>query len=170
MSNKILIGQIVNVHGIKGAVKIKPFLNSPAQIGKLNPLTDDNGTVYELYGTRVHGEMIIAGIKNVTDRNTAETLRGKRLYADKNKLPAANIDEYYYHDLVGLTVLQNGESIGSVTAVNNYGASDILEITLSNGKVMDFAFTSENFPTVDMQNKTICLNAPHDINGDTDED
>lgn len=170
MSNKILVGQIVNVHGIKGAVKIKPFLNNPAQIGKLNPFVDDNGTIYELYGTRVHGETIIAGVKNVNNRNTAETLRGKRLYADKSKLPAANTDEYYYHDLVGLDVLQNDDKIGSVTAVNNYGASDILEITLLNGKVMDFAFTSDNFPVVDMQNKTICLNAPHDINGDTDED
>ena len=82
----------------------------------------------------------------------------------------ANTDEYYYHDLVGLDVLQNDDKIGSVTAVNNYGASDILEITLLNGKVMDFAFTSDNFPAVDIQNKTICLNAPHDINGDTDED
>ena len=170
MSNKILVGQIVNVHGIKGAVKIKPFLNNPAQIGKLNPLVDDNGTIYELYATRVHGDMIIAGVKNVKDRNMAETLRGKRLYADKNKLPAANTDEYYYHDLIDLKVLQNNEVIGTVSAVNNYGASDILEITLLNGKVMDFAFTSETFPVVDMQNKTICLNAPHDINGDTDED
>lgn len=170
MSNKILVGQIVNVHGIKGAVKIKPFLNNPAQIAKLNPFVDDNGTIYELYGTRVHGDVIIAGVKNVNDRNMAETLRGKRLYADKNKLPAAGNDEYYYHDLVGLTVVQNGENIGSITAVNNYGASDILEITLTNGKVMDFAFTSETFPSLDMQNKTICLAMPHDINGDTDED
>lgn len=170
MSNKILVGQIVNVHGIKGAVKIKPFLNNPAQIGKLGPLADDNGTIYELYGARIHGETVIAGVKNVNDRNTAETLRGKRLYADKNKLPVAENDEYYYHDLVGLSVLQMGEEVGTVTAVNNYGASDILEITLKNGKVMDFAFTSETFPSVDMQNKTICLVSPHDINGDTDED
>ncbi len=171
MSNRILIGQIVNVHGIKGAVKIKPYLNDKMTIAKLNPLTDKSGMKsFELFGARVHGDVVIACMKGVTDRNTAETLKGVSLYADRSKLPNAGNDEYYYCDLVGLTVMQKGEIYGTVTAVNNYGAGDILEITLTDGKVMDFSFTEGTFPVVDMENKTIEFIPPHDINGDVDED
>lgn len=171
MSNRILIGQIVNVHGIKGAVKIKPYLNDKMTIAKLNPLTDKAGMKsFELFGARVHGDVVIASIKGVTDRNKAETLKGVSLYADRSKLPIAENDEYYYCDLVGLTVMQNGKIYGTVTAVNNYGAGDILEITLTDGKMMDFAFTEGTFPQVDMSNKIIEFVPPHDVNGDVDED
>lgn len=171
MSNRILIGQIVNVHGIKGAVKIKPYLNDKMTIVKLNPLTDKSGKrSFELFAARVHGDVVIASIKGVTDRNAAETLRNVWLYADRSQLPTANHDEYYYCDLIGLTVLKNTEVFGTVTAVNNYGAGDILEITLTDGKVMDFAFTEEIFPQMDLQNQTIEFIPPYDVNGDVDED
>lgn len=169
--SRIPVGQIVTVHGVKGAVKIKPYLTDGAVMAKLNPLTDQKGVrIFELTGAHKHGEMIIANIKGVSDRTAAETLRGVTLYADRNKLPAINENEFYYCDLVGLAVVQGAKEFGKVAAVNNYGAGDILEIKTTDGKMMDFVFTDAVFPRVDMQNKTIEIVLPRDVNGDVDED
>ncbi|MGN1062927.1 MAG: ribosome maturation factor RimM [Alphaproteobacteria bacterium] len=170
MSDQILVGQIVSVHGVKGAVKVKPYLTDGTILAKLNPLTDKNGRIFELVGAHKHGETLIAFIKGITNRTTAESLRGISLYADRCKFPQTQEDEFYYCDLVGLTVLRAGEPFGVVTAVNNYGAGDILEIKQKDGKVMDFAFTDAVFPQVDKQNKTIEIVLPRDVNGDVDED
>ncbi len=171
MSTLIPVGQIVNVHGIKGAVKIKPYLNEPTLMASFGPMTDKTGEkVFEIFESRIHGDVIIAFLKGIADRNTAETLKGTTLYVHKDMLPAGDEDEFYYHDLIGMDVVSNGVLYGKVKSVENYGAGDILEIEKTNGKVMSFAFTDENFPKVDVSAKTIDFIEPGDINGDTDED
>lgn len=171
MSTLIPVGQIVNVHGIKGAVKIKPYLNEPTLMASFGPMTDKTGEkVFEIFQSRIHGDVIIAQLKGVTDRNTAEMLKGTTLYVQKSVLPAGDEDEFYYHDLIGMDVVSNTVLYGKVKSVENYGAGDILEIETKDGKVLSFAFTDENFPHVDLAAKTIEFIRPLDINGDTDED
>lgn len=171
MSTLIPVGQIVNVHGIKGAVKIKPYLNEPTLMASFGPLTDKTGEkVFEIFESRIHKDLIIANLKGISDRNAAEALKGTTLYVHKDVLPQGDDDEFYHHDLIGMDVLSNGAVYGKVKAVENYGAGDILEIEKTNGKVMAFAFTDENFPNVNVAAKTIDFIEPSDINGDTDED
>lgn len=171
MSTLIPVGQIVNVHGIKGEVKIKPYLNEPSLMASFDSMTDKTGSkVFEISESRIHKDLILARLKGVMDRNTAETLKGVTLYVPKEMLPESGDDEYYYHDLIGLNVMQNGQLYGVVKSVENYGAGDILDIETTTGKIMSFSFTDATFPRVDVAGKTIDFIMPTNVNGDTDED
>lgn len=171
MSNLVCVGQIVNVHGIKGAVKIKPFLSNPVSIGTFGSLTDTGGQrIFDLQSCQVHGDTVIAFLKGVTDRTAAESLKGIKLYVSRSVLPKAEANEFYCYDLVGLSVFDGADLYGTVKSVENYGAGDILEIRKTNGKDVDFSFTAETFPNVDIAAGKIEINLPLDVNGDSDED
>lgn len=171
MSNLVCIGQIVNAQGIKGAVKIKPALENPMAITTFGPLSDSKGQrFFDLISCYLQKEVLIATLKGVTDRNAAEALKGTGLYVTRSVLPAPSDSEFYCSDLVGLPVYENGVLFGTVSAVENYGAGDILEIKTESGKVMDFSFTEDNFPHVDIAAGQIEISRPAEINGDVNED
>ena len=151
MSKLVSVGQIVNVHGVKGVVKIKPYLLSPHLIGTLNPLTDSSGRrTFDLKPIGRKKECLLAQIAGITDRTAAEALKGTELFALKSKLPATRENEFYYADLIGLTVLRDGQPIGSVSRVDNFGAGDVVEVKLQNDRTVSFGFSRETFPRVDL--------------------
>jgi len=83
---------------------------------------------FEIDIEAVRGGMVIAALNGVADRNAAEALKGLRLYVSKDALPEPDEDEFYHADLLGLEVVQDGETIGTVRAIIPAGAGDVLEI------------------------------------------
>jgi 16S rRNA processing protein RimM len=67
-------------------------------------------------------------LKDVRDRNRAETLKGVDLFVAREKLPAPKGDEFYLSDLIGKSVMSDGASIGTVASIENYGAGDLMEL------------------------------------------
>lgn len=131
------IAQISAAHGIRGEVKLICFLENPADLARYNPLVTKQGKAVELTVTGTLKDHLIARINTVDDRNAAEMLRGTELYGERAKLPPKNEDEYYVQELVGLSaVLENGQTIGKVTAIHNYGAGDILEIATADEEIL----------------------------------
>lgn len=150
---RILLGQITVPHGIKGEVIVRSYASDPADIAAYGPLTDKDGTrPLALTVIRDTGKGVIARVKGVSDRNAAELLKGRELYVARAKLPKASDAEYYHADLVGLeAVTQEGAPYGRVTAVQNFGAGDLLEIKLSDGRDTEFIpFTNACVPEVDI--------------------
>ncbi|MBQ7413360.1 MAG: 16S rRNA processing protein RimM [Alphaproteobacteria bacterium] len=148
--SKVCIGQIVNVHGIKGAVKIRPYLSDPADIGRFGPLSDKDGhQIFEVTVQSRKGDFVLASIKGITDRTTAEQIKGLNLYINRDQLPPQK-DGFYYCDLVGMKVLENGKPFGTVLSVQNYGAGDVLDIKTVKGRVFTFDFSKATFPRVDV--------------------
>ncbi len=171
MSNLVCVAQIVNVHGIKGAVKMKPFLRDVGLLRALGKLTDreeirsfDIGTVSQ------KKEHVIVQLRGITTRNEAETLKGLFLYADRNAFPKNGENEFYYTDLIGLTVLKDGKNFGVVQRVDNFGAGDILDVKLLNGKSCSFSFSQKTFPQVDLEKKEIELVLPEGLEAFVYED
>jgi 16S rRNA processing protein RimM len=73
--------------------------------------------------------MLVVRVKGVSDRNAAEALNGIELFAARNAFPPPEEEEFYYSDLIGLRVEnEGGDVLGSVIALHNFGAGDILEI------------------------------------------
>lgn len=158
--SKVCIGQIVNVHGIKGMVKIRPYLNNPMDIGHFGPLTDKEGhTRFDVTACSRKGDFVLAQIKGITDRTTAEKLKGISLYVDRSQLPAEK-DGFYYCDLIGMTVLEQGQKFGTVLSVQNYGAGDILEIKTIKGRTFAFPFSKATFPRIDITAREMDLVLP----------
>ncbi len=171
MLSRVCIGQIVGVHGIKGMVKIKPHLVDANMLHTLKPITDKTGTrTFDILIKGKNNDLLLCRIKGIDDRTTAETLKGCELFVPRTGLPAESENEFYYCDLIGLTVLQNGQPFGVVSAVNNYGAGDILDIQKLNGECISLVFITRNFPKVDLQQGIIEVVLPHGLKGDTDED
>ncbi len=164
MSNnkdKICLGKIVGVHGIKGTVKVKSFTEDVRDLDSYGLLTDINGKEYDV---KVIGEAkgtIRVNIKGITDRNMAEELRGIELFAPRDVLPEIAEDgEYYHTDLIDLDVkFDNDEKVvAKILAVYNFGAGDILEVKDINSKQTDMIpFSNDFVPVVDIKNGFIII-------------
>lgn len=169
-NEQILLGVILSPHGIKGDVHVKSFAEVPADITRYGPLTSKTGTrSFELKLVRETNKRLTVHIKGIDDRTAAEALRGTELYIARDQLPDLDDATYYFDDLIGLRVLdESDQAIGTVTAVHNHGAGDILEIKRDNQTNTDLVpFTSAFVPTVSLTDGTVTVHVPKD--GESDD-
>ena len=97
--------------------------------------------------------MLVARLSGVTDRDAASRLAGMRLYAERARLPPPDEDEVYHADLIGLAAEdETGRMLGRVTAVENYGAGDILSVAPADGgrDTLLVPFTRAFVPALDI--------------------
>jgi 16S rRNA processing protein RimM len=159
MSGALLLGVVIGAQGIRGEVKVKTFTAEPEALGDYGPLQDASATkTYPLKVLRLSkGDVVIARIKGVEDRNAAEALKGTELYVQRSALPQAGDGEFYFADLVGLTAMMSGRVLGRVTAVHNYGAGDMLEVKTDSGRSAMVPFTDDAVPDVNLAAGTVTV-------------
>jgi 16S rRNA processing protein RimM len=160
--DQVLVGVIVGAHGIKGEVKLKSFTSDPLSIGRYGPLQSSSGQQFEIAKLKAAKDDFIASLKNVNDRNEAETLKGIELFAAREKLPKLKTHEAYAHDLMGLeVVLENGSKLGKLVAMPNYGAGDLLEVAVDgNSETILIPFTNAFVPQEDFSTGKITVILP----------
>ena len=157
-SNLILIGVISAAHGIKGEFLVKSFSKDYSSIDDLN-LVDKNGSPIKLRFVRINNKGgIICTSPGVNTRNKAEKLAKTQLYCKIEDLPILEEDEFYHNDLVGIEVRsvegidaegsQILKKIGVIKGVFNFGAGDVIEISLNDGKDLMFPFNKDHFPEI----------------------
>ncbi len=158
----ILMAKIGAAHGIKGEVRVKSFTDDPLAFGDYGKLHDAQGRKYQVINARVSKTVVVTRFKSVDTREKAEALNGIELFVDRSVLPEPeDDDEYYMSDLVGLSVVSpEGEALGSVGEVYDFGAGDILEIKLNDGPLEMFPFTKAIFPEVDLAGGKIIFIPP----------
>ncbi len=152
-SRRVLLGEITGVHGIRGEVIVRTYTEPPENIGAYGPLEDEAGTTnFNIEVKRVSSKGAVVLITGLADRTAAEKLRGTRLYIARDKLPAAEAGAYYHADLVGLAAVDpEGATFGTIVAVHNFGAGDILEVQLTENKQTELIpFTNDAVPEVDI--------------------
>lgn len=149
---RVCVGQIVGAIGVKGELRLKPFTAEPEGVAAYGPVTaEPGGVTLELAVLRAVKDGVAARAKGITDRTSAEALKGKRLYVPRAALPAPDEDEFYHADLIGLRAEDEaGGSIGRVAAVHNFGAGDILEIDRPGERPLLMPFTKATAPVVDV--------------------
>ncbi len=152
MGPRVRVGVIAGVHGVRGAVRIKSFTEEPADIGFYSPVENEVGSVK--FRLKVTGEvkgLVIATLDGVADRDAAEALKGTELWVARERLPRLAEDEFLYSDLIGLVVEGvDGKRLGTVKAVADYGAGDVLDIRLEPKGDMMVPFTKDSVPDVDV--------------------
>jgi len=128
----IVLAAVAGAHGIGGEVRLKLFTEDLANLTKASLAAA--GRSYQVASFRAAAQGAIARIDGVTTRNEAEALRGGLLTVPRDVLPPLGEGEYYWADLIGLPcVSADGEPLGIVVAIDNYGAGDILEIERADG-------------------------------------
>lgn len=165
-TNKIFLGQIGAPHGIKGQVRIATHTQDPEAIGSYGPLdTDRPGLTITLTKVRLQKNVVIANIKGISDRNAAEQLNGVSLFVDRDRLPdPEDEDDFYHADLIGLEArLDNGVVIGTVSALPNFGAGDLLEVRdPQSGDTFLYPFTKAVVPVVNVPEGYLTIVVPID--------
>jgi 16S rRNA processing protein RimM len=159
----VLLGHIAGAHGVCGEVLIKSYTDPPEHIAAYGPLTDETGTrAFTIKIVRVTAKGVVARLEGVTDRTAAEALKGLRLYVGREQLPEAGIDEFYHADLIGLTAVSpEGKTVGTVVALQNYGAGDLLEIRLEGSRRTELVpFTNAFVPDVDIAGGRVVIAQP----------
>lgn len=150
--NKILVGKIVAPQGIRGEVRVQTYTNSPNDLKDMAVESARFGpkdfTFVRLLNPT--SSVMVARIAGINNRTAAETLRGTELFISRDTLPSLGPDEYYQADLIGFTVIRNGQKFGTVAGFQNFGAGDIVE--LENGDLLSFSGAD-----VDLVNKVIKL-------------
>jgi 16S rRNA processing protein RimM len=124
----ILLGRITDAHGIRGAVKLRSFTTDPKAIATYGALQTADGRTIEIARMKPTSDGFIADLKNVKDRNQAETFKGQDLLLPRDSLPAADESEVYLVDLIGQDALHNGAKLGTIIGIENFGAGDLLDI------------------------------------------
>ena len=149
--NPVQMAVIGAAHGIRGELRVKTFTGDPLALGHYGPLFAEDGRAFEIEDIRPSGEVVVVRFKGIRDRTVAEALTGTELFVDRSVLPAEEEDEFYHADLVGLVVRdETGGDAGKVTAVQNYGGGDILEIVFHGRKGQLIPFTQAAVPEVDI--------------------
>lgn len=158
--NKVCLGAIVGVHGIKGEVKVKSFSDDERHLTRYGSLSNESGD--QTFDVKIVGhskELLRVKIKGVDDRNTAETLIGTGLYISRDLLPDLAEDEFYHTDLIGLDAKdKDGKILGVVNAVYNFGAGDLIELKMAeDGRLEMLPFTKAFVPEVNIKQQFIIV-------------
>ncbi|MCL6730347.1 ribosome maturation factor RimM [Sphingomonas hankyongi] len=131
---RIALAAIAGAHGVKGELRLKLFADTVESLRRHEKLYV-GGAERRLLSVRDGGKTAVARFDGVSDRGTAEALRGSLVEVDRDALPPLEEGEYYHADLIGLRVVdREGQPVGAVVAVEDYGAGDLLEIELDGGK------------------------------------
>lgn len=165
LPHPILIAEIGAAHGIRGELRVKPHTADPEAIGDYGPLTSEDGRQFIVKSVRPNKNVIVCTFDGIRDRNAAEALTGTKLYVDRSALPETEDEEEFYHaDLIGLAVeTVGGEAIGTVVALHDFGAGDLLEVSRPRGGSFYAPFTRDFVPTIDMAAGKILIDPPEDF-------
>ncbi|MBA3520783.1 MAG: ribosome maturation factor RimM [Rhizobiales bacterium] len=149
--DKILLARIGAPHGVRGEVRVKTFTADPMAIRDYGPLAAADGRLFQIERLRAATEVVVAKFRGLDDRDAAEAQNGVDLFVDRTALPAPEEDEFYHADLIGLAAYdQAGDLLGTVVAVHDFGAGDILDITPPRGPSLLTPFTKAAVPFVDL--------------------
>jgi len=119
----VTLAVIIGAHGVTGEVRLKVFAED------LKPYKSFNNGTLTLKSVRAGSNGAIARIAEINDRNAAEALRGTELTVPRSALPPLEDGEYYHADLLGLPAIStDGEALGTVVAIDDFGAGDVIEI------------------------------------------
>jgi 16S rRNA processing protein RimM len=164
VATRICVARIGAAHGVRGEVKLWSFTEDPAAVAHYGPLeTQDGSRCFEIEALRAAKDHFVARIAGVNDRDAAEKLRNIELYIPRARLPTIEeADTFYHADLVGLdAITPDGARVGTVHALHNFGAGDIIEIApAEGGDPLMLPFNETTVPKIDVAARQVVVVPP----------
>ena len=160
---RICLGQIGAAHGVRGEVRLYSFTADPEAIAGYGPLETEDGRIVQIESLRRAKDHFVAQLAGVSDRGMAEQLTNIKLYVLRERLPAPDQpDEFYHADLIGLTAVdRTGDKLGTVVALHNFGAGDLIEVRPTDGHVTQLLpFDEATVPVIDLAAGRLVVVAP----------
>ncbi|OAB54866.1 ribosome maturation factor RimM [Phormidium willei BDU 130791] len=159
---------VAGAHGVRGLVRLKTFTEVPEDALAYGPLSDEAGSrVFRMTARGRAKELLVAAVEGVADRDAAAALRGTRLYVARTALPALEEDTFYHADLIGLAAVdRQGNSLGRVRALYDFGAGDVIELEAADGRVSVLPFTRRVVPEIDLVAGRLVIEPPREVGGE----
>ncbi len=169
---RVCVGRIAGAQGVRGEVRIACYTGDPYDIASYGPVSDEQGIrQFKIRPVRMAKTQLVARLEGVEDRNAAEALRGVTLYVPRSALPEPEEGEFYWEDLVGLQAATiDGEQLGAVLSVQDFGAGTMLEIGESPRSAILVPFTRDIVPLVDLDAGRLEIDPPAGLFAARDED
>lgn len=163
--DRVCVGVITGSYGVRGDARVKSFCADPTAIADYGPVANEAGTAtYSITLTGAVKGGFAVRLSGVTSKEQADGLKGTKLFVARSSLPTLPDDEYYYSDLIGLTVVDTGgETLGKVNAVHDHGAGDLLEIGVPGQGSILLPFTMETIPTIDLTARRVVADPPEGL-------
>jgi 16S rRNA processing protein RimM len=169
------VARIIGAYGVKGWIRVQPFADDPQALfsskrwylkppdgprpAGLPPRAAPLPTLLKVTQAREQGDAVVAGVQDVDDRDAAEALRGARIFISRASFPTAGPDEFYWVDLIGLSVVnRQGELLGSVDSLLDTGAHAVLRVRRGEGEAAEerlIPFVGAYVDTVDLAERRI---------------
>ena len=156
MKEYFTIGKIVRPHGIKGAVRAETYTSNPQRFRKLKEVIIDSKTIAVESVSIDSSNFMLIKLFGVDSMDDAEKLRNKNVVIKRSQLPEPENGTYYIDDLIGSDVLVDGDKIGILTKIEQFGSADVYEVTLEQGTV-NFPAIKDVFSYVDVKKGVINL-------------
>jgi 16S rRNA processing protein RimM len=172
LPDRVLLGAVIGAHGIAGEVKVKTFTALPENLDAYGALSTEDGRKLAIAALRPvkDGEALVR-FEGVLTRDAAESLKGQGLYVARSALPPPEAGEYYLADLIGLRIEdKDGKTLGTVLALHNFGAGDMIEMQDAGGETSFIPFTDACVPVVDIAGGRILADLPHEDGARDDGD
>lgn len=157
-SSLICAGIITAPHGVQGHVKVKSFLENADSFLVYSPFyTEEGEPAYKVMKVLSENkDTLVLSLEGIQDRTAAEMLKGAHLMIPRAHLPLLQDETFYHTDLIGLQVLSPTHvPLGTVAAVHNFGAGDILEVQIVGGKREMLPFSKDMIPSLDITTGTL---------------
>jgi 16S rRNA processing protein RimM len=162
-NERVCVAQIGTPHGVRGEVRLAAFTEDPMALSGYGPLeTEDGSRVLRIEAMRPAKNLLIARFSGITDRDGAAELTRAKLYIPRARLPEPEAETFYHRDLIGLEAVDSdGASIGTICAVQNFGAGDLIEIVpRAGGATFLLPFTKQFVPVVDIARGRVVIEPP----------
>lgn len=162
--DKICVGHITGVQGLKGWVKVFSSTNPRENIVNYSPWMVDTGEgleTLEVHG-RLQGRLVLAKFSGTETREEAAGLIGAKIYIWPEQLPELGQDEYYWSDLIGMEVQSvQAEALGRVEDMLETGANDVMVIQGDRERLIPFVL-DDIVREVDLNRRSIIVDWPSD--------
>ena len=136
MNNLIEIGKIVNIHGLRGDVKVVPWTDFPEIFEGIKKVYTDDGKSYKVKGVKYHKNSVLLKLDGVDTPELAEKMRNKVIYADKELFEDLPDNTYLIADLIGMEVCDGEKSYGKITDVISTGGNDVYCIGTGKNQIL----------------------------------
>ncbi|PID78111.1 MAG: 16S rRNA processing protein RimM [Deltaproteobacteria bacterium] len=167
--NFILVGRISSAHGIKGALNVYSFAEntgifSPGSSLYIKSKATGKFTLFEtLSSNKKNNNILLVKLKGIKDRNHALAFKGSDIYIDRSGLPETEEGAWYWHDLIGMIVIdEDGSQIGEIFDIMRTGANDLLEVKTPEKEIL-IPFLKEIILSVSLEDKLVRVKLPEGL-------
>ncbi|MFK8015575.1 MAG: ribosome maturation factor RimM [Gammaproteobacteria bacterium] len=139
-AERVIVGRLAGVYGVRGWLRVQSYTQPLDNILRYSPWSIDGETAVAVTQGKAHGKGLVVHLDGVDDRDVAAKLIGREISVDREQLPTLSEGDYYWSDLIGLTVVNlEGDALGTVTRMLETGAHDVMVIDGDRERLVPYA-------------------------------